>query len=297
MARTPPYKALGGANIMVINFNQSAAFASRIANVNDTNVQNTMNALSSGKRINSAKDDASGLAVSTKMRSMIRGLNQASRNIADGSSMLNVASGYLQETTDILQRIRELAVQSSNGIFSDDQRSMIQIEVSQLVSEVDRIASSATFNGLQLFTGRYAAGNEEITLHIGSQTDQRISFNLEAATAESLGLKNVQGQEGSLSISDPESANMAIATLDDALLKVSKQQALIGANQNRMEVAKQGIDIASENMAAANSRIEDADMAEKFVEFSKNQILTSASTSMLAQSVNINRDAVLKLLY
>lgn len=282
---------------MVINFNQAAKFASRIANVNDSNLQNTMNALSSGKRINSAKDDASGLAVSTKMKSMIRGLNQASRNIVDGSSMLNVASGYLQETTDILQRIRELAVQSSNGIYSDEQRSMIQIEVSQLVSEVDRIASSATFNGLQLFTGRYAAGNEEITLHIGSQTDQRISFNLEAATAESLGLKNVQGQEGSLSISDPDSANMAIATVDDALLRISKQQALIGANQNRMEVAKQGIDIASENMSAANSRIEDADMAETMVDYTKNQVLTQASTSMLAQSVSINRDAVLKLLY
>ena len=169
---------------MIVNFNQSAAFASRIANINDMNVQNTMNALASGKRINSAKDDASGLAVSTKMKSMIRGLNQASRNIADGSSMLNVASGYLQETTDILQRIRELAVQSSNGIFSEEQRSMIQIEVSQLMSEIDRIASSATFNGLQLFTGKFATGNEAITLHIGSQTDQQISFNLEAATAE-----------------------------------------------------------------------------------------------------------------
>ena len=280
---------------MLINFNQAAEFANRIVNVNDSNLQNTMKALSSGKRINSAKDDASGLAVSTKMHSMIRGLNQASRNISDGSSMLNVASGFLQETTDILQRIRELAVQSSNGIYSDDQRSMIQIEVSQLVSEVDRIASSATFNGLQLFTGRYAAGNEEITLHIGSQTDQRISFNLEAATAESLGLKNVQGQEGSLSISDPESANMAIATLDDALLKVSKQQAVIGANQNKMEVAKQGIDIASENMAAANSRIEDADMAEKYVEYSKNQILAQSSLAMLAQS-NSNSQNVLALL-
>lgn len=281
---------------MLINFNQSAAFASRIANVNDSNLQNTMNALSSGKRINSAKDDASGLAVSTKMRSMIRGLNQASRNIADGSSMLNVASGYLQETTDILQRIRELAVQSSNGIYSDEQRSMIQIEVSQLVSEVDRIASSATFNGLQLFTGRFAAGNEAITLHIGSQTDQQISFNLEAATAEAFGLKNVQGSGESLSISNPDEANMAIATVDEALLRVSKQQALIGANQNRMEVAKQGIDIASENMSAANSRIEDADMAEKFVEFSKNQILTEASSAMLAQSLNVNRSAIAKLL-
>ena len=275
---------------MIVNFNQSAAFASRIANINDMNVQNTMNALASGKRINSAKDDASGLAVSTKMKSMIKGLNQASRNIADGSSMLNVASGYLQETTDILQRIRELAVQSSNGIFSADQRSMIQIEVSQLVSEIDRIASSATFNGLQLFTGKFATGNEAITLHIGSQTDQQISFNLEAATAEAFGLKNVQGSGESLSISSPDEANMAIATVDEALLRVSKSQALIGANQNRMEVAKKGIDIAAENMAAANSRIEDTDMAEKIVELSKNQILSQSTLAMMAKSNSKNQN-------
>lgn len=280
---------------MIVNFNQSAAFASRIANINDMNVQNTMNALASGKRINSAKDDASGLAVSIKMKSMIKGLNQASRNIADGSSMLNVASGYLQETTDILQRIRELAVQSSNGIYSDEQRSMIQIEVSQLVSEIDRIASSATFNGLQLFTGRFANGNEAITLHIGSQADQQISFNLEAATSESFGLKNMQGTGESLSISSPDEANMAIATVDEALLRVSRQQSLIGANQNRMEVAKQGIDIASENMAAANSRIEDADLAEKLVEFSKNQVLSQSSLAMIAQA-NSQSQNVLALL-
>jgi len=279
---------------MTINFNQAASFANRIVNLNDNNIQNSMNALSSGKRINSAKDDASGLAVSTKMKSMIRGLNQASRNISDGSSMLNVASGYLQETTDILQRIRELAVQASNGIYSDEQRSMIQIEVSQLVSEIDRIASSATFNGLQLFTGRFATGNEEITLHIDSQVDQRISFNLESATAESLGLKNIQGEE-SISILDADSANLTISTIDEALLRVSKQQALIGANQNRMEVAKQGIDIASENMAAANSRIEDADMAEKFVEYSKNQVLAQSSLAMLAQANSQSKD-VLSLL-
>ena len=276
---------------MIVNFNQSAAFASRLVNLNEANVQNSMNALSSGKRINSAKNDASGLAVSTKMKSMIRGLNQASRNIADGSSMLNVASGYLQETTDILQRIRELAVQSSNGIYSDEQRSMIQIEVSQLVSEVDRIASSATFNGIQLFTGRFATGNEAITLHIGSQADQQISFNLEAATAESFGLKTTQGSGESLSISSTDDANMAIATVDEALLRVSKQQALIGANQNRMEVAKQGIDIASENMSASNSRIEDADMATAMVDYTKNSILQQASTAMLgqanAQSANV----------
>lgn len=280
---------------MIINFSQSSAFASRVANINDTNTQEVMKNLSSGKRINSAKDDASGLAVSTKMKSMIRGLNQASRNISDGSSMLNVASGYLQETTDILQRIRELAVQSSNGIYSDEQRSMVQIEVSQLVSEIDRIASSASFNGMQLFTGRFASGNESITLHIGSQSDQRISFNLESVTAESLGLRNAQGESGIMSIQDTDSANMAIATIDDALLRVSKQQALIGANQNRMEVAKQGIDIASENVSAANSRIEDADMAEKIVELSRNQILSQSSLAMMAQA-NSQSQNVLALL-
>lgn len=280
---------------MIISFNRSAVFANRIANLNELNVQKDMNALASGKRINSAADDASGLAVSTKMKSMIRGLNQASRNIADGSSMLNVASGYLQETTDILQRIRELAVQSSNGIYSDEQRAMVQIEVSQLVSEIDRIASSATFNGLQLFTGKFATGNEAIILHIGPQADQQISFNLEAATAEAFGLKNAQGTGESLSIASPDEANMAIATVDEALLRVSRQQALIGANQNRMEIAKQGIDIASENMAAANSRIEDADMAEKLVEFSKNQVLSQSSLAMIAQA-NLQSQSVLALL-
>ena len=229
---------------MRINFNETAAFASRIANINNSNSMETMKTLASGKRINSAKDDASGLAVSTKMKSTIRGLNQASKNISDGSSMLNVATGYLQETTDILQRIRELAVQSSNGIYSDEQRGMIQIEVSQLVSEIDRVASSASFNGMQLLTGRFAAGSDNITLHIGANSDERISFNLEAATAESFGLRNSQGENNSISVLDKESANAAISTLDEALLKVSKQQALIGANQNRMETAKQGIDIA-----------------------------------------------------
>lgn len=280
---------------MRINFNETAAFASRMANINNSNSMETMKTLASGKRINSAKDDASGLAVSTKMKSTIRGLNQASKNISDGSSMLNVATGYLQETTDILQRIRELAVQSSNGIYSDEQRGMIQIEVSQLVSEIDRVASSASFNGMQLLTGRFAVGNDSITLHIGANSDERISFNLEAATAESFGLKNSQGENNSISVLDKESANAAISTLDEALLKVSKQQALIGANQNRMETAKQGIDIAAENMASANSRIEDADMAEKLVEYSRNQILSNSSLAILSQA-NSNSQNVLALL-
>lgn len=280
---------------MVINFNQSAAFAARIETLNNGSLQNSMNRLSSGKQINSAKDDASGLAVSTKMQSMIKGLNRASQNISDGSSMLNVASGYLQETTDILQRIRELAVQSSNGVYSDEQRSMIQVEVSQLVSEVDRIASSASFNGLTLFTGRFAKGNNDVILHIGSQADQKISFNFEAATASALGLRSEQNIDSAISLQDVDSANAAIATVDNALLNVSKQQALIGANQNRMEIARQGIDIASENMSSSNSRIVDADMSKEIVEFTKNQILSQTATAVLAQA-NSNSQNVLALL-
>lgn len=280
---------------MVINFNQSAAFAARTEGLNNSALQNSMEKLSSGKKINSAKDDASGLAVSTKMKSMIKGLNQASKNIQDGSSMLNVASGYMQETTGILQRIRELAVQSANSIYLDEQRGMMQIEVSQLIAEVDRIASQASFNGLTLFTGRFATGNDSITLHIGSDVDQRISFNLEAMTAEALGLKGAQGSDEALSINDAESANMSITILDNAILTVSKQQAVVGANQNRMAIAKQGIDIASENMSAANSRIEDADMAKEVVEFAKNQILENSVMSMIAQA-NSQSQNVLSLL-
>ena len=140
---------------MLINFNQSAAFASRMEGINTANVLKTSKELSSGMRINSAADDASGLAVSEKMRSQIRGLNQASRNVMNGVSMLQTAEGYMQSTTDILQRIRELAVQSANGIYSDEDRAMLQTEVEQLVSEVDRISQTAEFNGMTLLSVRY----------------------------------------------------------------------------------------------------------------------------------------------
>lgn len=276
---------------MVINFNQSAAFASRIEGLNNAALQNSMEKLSSGKRINSAKDDASGLAVDTSLQSKIRGLRIASKNIVDGSSMLNVASGYMQETTDILQRIRELAVQASNSVYDDEQRGMIQIEVSQLVSEIGRISSSATFNGLQLLN----KDNNEISLHIGSDMDQKITFNLPNLTAESLGLKGAQGSDETLSISDADSANMAIGTVDEAIKTVSKSQALIGANQNRMEVAKKGIDIAAENLSSASSRISDEDMAEGIVEYTKNAVLENVSVAMLAQA-NSNSQNVLALL-
>ena len=280
---------------MVINFNQAAAFSSRMEGINTGNVLKTSKELSSGMRINSAADDASGLAVSEKMRSQIRGLNQASRNVMNGVSMLQTAEGYMQSTTDILQRIRELAVQSANGIYSDEDRSMLQTEVEQLVSEVDRISQTAEFNGMTLLSGRFA--EDGIKLQVGANTDQNFTVKLGNMSATALGLKGAgqDGTEQSISLSDPESANMALATVDEALKTVNKNRADIGASMNRMEMAQKGINIASENIAASESRIRDADMAKTITEHVKNQILQQSSVSLLSQA-NTNSQNVLALL-
>lgn len=278
---------------MVINHNMSSMFANRQLGVTGSNFTKSMEKLSSGEKINRAGDDASGLAVSEKMRSQIRGLNQASRNIGDGISMTQVTEGYMQETTDILQRIRELAVQSSNGVYSDEDRSMIQVEVSQLVSEVDRIASSAQFNGMNLLTGRFAENG--VRFQVGANTDQSFSVKINSLTAADLGLKNAQGSEDSLSISSPDEANMAIATVDNALKTVLKNRADLGAAQNRMETAQKGINIAAENTQSAESRIRDTDMASEMVDYTKNAILTQSGTAMLAQA-NSQSSNVLALL-
>ena len=278
---------------MIISHNMSSLFANRQLGITGDNLTKNMEKLASGEAINRAGDNASGLAVSEKMRSQIRGLNQASRNIGDGISMSQVAEGYMQETTDILQRIRELAVQSSNGVYSDEDRQMIQVEVSQLVSEVDRIASSAQFNGMNLLTGRFAETG--VTFQVGANTDQNFSITINSLTATDLGLKNAQGGENQLSIATPEDANSAISTLDNALKTVLSNRASLGAAQNRMEVAQKGINIAAENTQSAESRIRDEDMAAGMVEYTKNAILNQAGTAMLAQA-NSQSQNVLALL-
>ena len=277
----------------------SSLFASRQEGLNTEALKVSMERLSSGQKINKAGDDAAGLAISEKMRSQIRGLNQASRNIGDAVSFVQVAEGYLQETTDVLQRIRELAVQASNGVYSDEDRMQIQVEVSQLVAEVDRIASSAQFNGMSLLTGKFSRESDTVMqFQVGANCDQNIRAYIGTMTAQALGLTKAQGSDdGRISIASPDEANMTISTLDEALKNVNKQRADLGAYQNRMEIAQKGINVAAENTQSAESRIRDTDMAEAMVDYTKNQILTQASTSMLAQSVSINRDAVLKLLY
>ena len=282
---------------MIINHNLSAMFASRMERINANEVQNSIEKLSSGQRINNASDDAAGLAISEKLRSQIRGLNQASRNVSNGVSFIQVTSSYLQETSDILQRIRELAVQSSNGLYSDEDRMQIQVEVSQLVSEVDRIASSAQFNGMNMLTGRFGKeAGTEMTFQIGANADQRISINIESATAAALGLKDIQGEAGNtISIASADEANSTIATIDEALKVVNKQRADLGAVQNRMELTQKGIDVAAENLTSSESVIRDEDMATAMVDYTKNAILQQASTAMLAQS-NSQSQTVLALL-
>ena len=285
---------------MVINHNMSAMYSNRQLGVTTLRLQKDMGKLSSGRKINRAGDDASGLAVSEKMRAQIRGLNQASENASNGISFIQTTEAYLQETTDIMQRIRELAVQASNGIYSDEDRMQIQVEVSQLVAEVDRIASAAQFNGMNMLTGRFAmqTGENSVTgsmyFHIGANMDQRMEVYIGTMTAAALGVRNL-GDESILSLAKPDEANRAIGTIDEALKKINKQRADLGGYQNRLDHAVKGIDIAAENLQAAESRIRDTDMAAQMVEFTKNQVLTQAGTAMLAQA-NSQSQTVLSLL-
>jgi flagellin len=283
---------------MIINHNMSALYANRQLGVAQFDLSKDIEKLSSGERINRAGDDASGLAVSEKLRSQIRGLNQAERNIQNGVSFIQVTEGYLQETQDILHRIRELSVQSANGIYTDEDRMQIQVEVSQLVDEVNRIASHAQFNGMNLLTGAFAqnsAVNRIMQLQVGANMDQNKQIFIGTMTALALGLESNQSQNEYLSISNPESANQAIGTLDAALKMVSKQRADLGAYQNRFETAAQGVAIASENMQAAESRIRDSDMASEMVKYTRDSILSQAGIAMLAQA-NVRNQTALQLL-
>ncbi len=285
---------------MIINHNMSAMFAQRQLKVTNGDVTKDMEKLSSGFRINRAGDDASGLAVSEKMRSQIRGLNQASRNASDGISFIQTSEGYLQESQDILQRMRELAVQASNGIYTAEDRMQIQVEISSLVDEVDRVAEHAQFNGLNMLTGSFAReeGTNVVTssmwFHIGANVDQRIRISIGTMTASALNLKGITDGK-IITMATPEEANRNIMTLDAALQKISKQRADLGAYQNRLEYAVKGLDIGSENLQAAESRIRDVDMARQMVDYTKNQILVQSGTAMLAQA-NTRSQSVLQLL-
>jgi flagellin len=281
---------------MIINHNMSAMFANRLLKWDTQGVGRDLQKLSSGQRINKAGDDASGLAVSEKLRSQIRGLNQAERNIENAVSFIQTTEGYLQESQDIMHRLRELSVQSANGIYSDEDRMQIQVEVSQLIDEVNRIASQAQFNGMNMLTGAFATeGPRQMFFQVGANMDQRKRVFIGTMTAQALGIQGAQGGQGAMSISSPDAANRSIGLLDSALKSLSKQRADLGAYQNRFEMAAKGVAVAAENMQAAESQIRDADMASEMVSYVKDSILVQAATAMLAQA-NVNPRSVLQLL-
>jgi len=239
---------------MVINNNISAINAQRTLKFRQVDLRKDSAQLSSGLRINQAGDDASGLAVSEKMRAQIRGLRQAERNTQDGISFIQTTEGYLEETTNVLQRIRELAIQAANGIYT-----------------------------------------ASMWLHIGANMDERKRVYIGTMSSQALGLKNPVGAAATatfISLSSPNKANTVIGMVDEALLKVLKQRADLGAYQNRLEMTAQGLMVGFENMQASESRIRDTDMAEASVKLAKDQILNQANLSMLAQANQLPQGAL-----
>jgi flagellin len=281
---------------MIINHNMSAVNANRVLKFKGWDVNKSTEKLASGLRINRAGDDASGLAVSEKMRTQIQGLRQAERNTEDGMSFVQTAEGYLDQSATILQRVRVLAVQSSNGIYTQDDRQLIQVEVSALVDEIDRVASTAEFNKFKLLVGDFSRTNPKASMwfHMGPNMNQRERVYIGTMTAAGLKLKEMTGKFLA-NLDTADGANRSIGIIDLALHTIAKQRADLGAYYNRFEVASKGLMAAYENIQASESRLRDADMAETMVDMTKDQILIQSGTAMLAQA-NVRTRTVLQLL-
>jgi flagellin len=283
----------------------------RMLQATDSAMNKNLEKLSSGLRINRAADDAAGLAISEKMRNQVSGTKQAMRNAQDGISMIQTAEGALNETHAILNRMRDLAVQSKNGTLQDDDRDKLNKEFTALQAEIDRIADTTEFNTKKLLDGSQANG---IIFHVGANTgnSHEISIALNASDSKSLGVggaytstETVQNKKGKeettevqhsgISVASINNAAGAINAIDNAISTVSTSRGTLGAVQNRLEHTINNLGVISENLAASNSRIRDVDMAEEMTDFSKNQILTQSATAMLAQA-NAKPQSVLKLL-
>jgi flagellin len=271
---------------MRINHNLNALNAWRNLGSANNSMGKSLEKLSSGLRINRAGDDAAGLAISEKMRGQIRGLDMATKNAQDGISLIQTAEGALTETHSMLQRMRELAVQSANDTNVDADRTALQDEISQLSSEIDRIANNTEFNTQKLLNGSFSAK----TFHIGANKDQAITLSIGNMQTASL----ATGM-GTVTVSTQADANTAISTIDAAINSVSTERAKLGAVQNRLEHTVNNLSVSSENLTAAESRIRDVDMAREMMKFTKDQILLQSSNAMLAQANQLPQN-VLSLL-
>jgi flagellin len=268
----------------VINTNVSALYSQNAMKVNSRAMNTAMEQLSTGSRVNSAKDDAAGLAIGQNMTSQIRGLNQAVRNANDGINMMQTAEGAMVEQSNMLQRMRELAVQSGNGTYSTVQRGYLNTEFAALTTQIGSIASQTTWNGTALISG----ANTSYTFQVGQNSGHTIAVTVSAMTTSNLGVSG-------LTISTAASASTTIATIDTALDKINNQRAVIGAGVNRLTYAADNITNVSANVTASRSAIMDTDYATASTQLSKTQIIQQASTAMLAQA-NQQPQSVLALL-
>ena len=270
-------------NIMLINTNMSSLIAQNNLNNTQNAIQSSLSKLSSGYRINTAADDAAGLAISQKMKAQISGLNQAGRNAQDGISLIQTAEGAMSQTQSILQRMRELAVQSSNDTNTSSDRVQIQLEVTALTKEVARISTSTQFNTQNLLDGTFKG-----KIQVGANVGEIITVAVATMTATQLGVSG-------LSVSSQIAANVAIGTISAAIDQVSTGRAQLGALQNRLTHTIANLTTSSQNMTAAESQISNVDMAAEMSSFTKNQVLSQAGIAMLAQA-NQAPQSILKLL-
>ncbi|MFN3944668.1 MAG: flagellin [Allosphingosinicella sp.] len=263
----------------VINTNTSALRAQNGSRVANQALQTAMERLSTGKRINSAKDDAAGLAISSSMTSQIRGMSQAVRNSNDGISLAQTAEGALNEVTNMLQRVRELAVQASSGTYSDNDKANIQVEVAQLKEQIGDVLLNTKFNGVELFSSNAA----DVTIQTGADASDTVTISLSELD---LGIDDVD-------LTDD--ATGALATLTTALESVATTRANLGASQSRLESVVNNLTNNITNLSDARSRIEDADFSAETTQLAKAQILSQASQAMLAQA-NQSQQGVMSLL-
>jgi len=266
-----------------INTNIPALNASRVLRRSTLDLNKSLERLSSGLRINRAADDAAGLAIAEGFRSQVRGTDVAQRNVQDGVSLVQTAEGALSETTNILQRIRELAVQASNGTLSSDNRTALNTETQQLLAQIDKIANDTGCNGKRILSA-----TNSVILQAGPKQNQTLELNIDAANGSVLGVSGI-------TLAFADSAVAAIGKIDAALKSVNTLRSKLGAYQNRLEFTVNTLAIQEENASSAESAIRDADIAQETIKFTRNQILVNAGTSVLAQA-NVVPQTALTLL-
>jgi flagellin len=268
---------------ITINTNVFSINAQRNLNSTQNALGKSLERLSSGFRINRAADDSAGLAISERIKAQIRSANQAERNTLDGVSLVQTAEGAFNEINGILIRLRELAVQSANGVLAASDRESIDTEADQLVAELTRISNTTKFNGLTLL-GSNSATTYTFQVGTGTTSSDTIAISIQPTRASAFGSANLDLTAATFTLTSASGAQDALTTLDSALTSANTSRATLGAAQNRLEATARNLAVAVENLAAANSRIRDVDVAEETAELTRNQILSQAGASILAQA-------------